>query len=99
MFELTVGTHVFEARSEPLDAKRGKPQGRVVLLRDVTARKQAEQALQRIHEALEVRVEERTRELYSANEAMALEIAGRERAERERSVGAPVQRGGSTPRK
>jgi len=49
--------------------------------RDVTARKEAEEALHRAHEQLEERVRERTAELSRANAILAGEIAQRERAQ------------------
>lgn len=48
---------------------------------DITARKQAEAALQRAHDELEARVQERTATLAETNRRLEAEIAERERAE------------------
>jgi PAS domain S-box-containing protein len=48
---------------------------------DVTERKQAEEALRRAHDELEVRVRERTSELRSSNESLQLEVQERKRTE------------------
>jgi PAS domain S-box-containing protein len=50
-------------------------------IRDITERKQAEQALRDAREQLELRVAERTRELAEINRALRAEIAERSRAE------------------
>jgi PAS domain S-box-containing protein len=58
--------------------------GRAVIqcnIRDVTERKQAEEAVREAHERLEDRVHERTAELARANELLTAEIERRERAE------------------
>jgi PAS domain S-box-containing protein len=52
-------------------------------LRDITQRKQAEDALRRAHEQLEARVEQRTAELAKANQSLRLQVFERERAEAE----------------
>jgi len=51
------------------------------IIRDISERKQAEEALQRAHEELERRVEERTEELTKANKELKAEIIERKRAE------------------
>jgi PAS domain S-box-containing protein len=48
---------------------------------DITERKRAEEALQKAHDELEVRVRERTADLQAANEQLQREIAGRRRVE------------------
>lgn len=55
--------------------------GIVVNFRDVTDRKQIEKALQKAHEELEMRVQQRTTELRRANKALHLEIKERKQAE------------------
>jgi len=57
--------------------------GMVVNLRDITKRKQAEQALALYHQELENRVEERTRDLQTANNALNNEIQIRSQKEKE----------------
>jgi PAS domain S-box-containing protein len=50
---------------------------------DITERKQAEDALQKAYDSLELRVEERTSELKTANEHLQAEITERQKAEQE----------------
>ncbi len=55
-------------------------------IRDVTDRKQAEEALREAHDQLERRVEERTSELAHVNEALRAEVAEHGRAEAARQM-------------
>jgi PAS domain S-box-containing protein len=71
----------FDLHILPLRDKREHLTGRLVVLRDITKRKQAEVVLQRAHDELEQRVEERTTELVAANEQLKHEIEERKRAE------------------
>ncbi|MFQ5658655.1 MAG: PAS domain S-box protein, partial [Candidatus Methylomirabilales bacterium] len=59
----------------------GKVVGLMGISRDITDRKQAETALQKAHQALEQRVEERTAALRTINESLQHEIAQRKRAD------------------
>ena len=62
---------------------KGQFTGSLGVLTDITDRKRAEEALQRAHAELELRVQERTAELLSANEQLRREIEDRKRAEEE----------------
>lgn len=74
------------SRGFPVRREPGGPVVRIVGTHfDLTARKQAEELLQRSHHELEVRVRERTAELARANESLREEIAEKERAERART--------------
>jgi PAS domain S-box-containing protein len=53
----------------------------IVIIRDITERKQAQEALQTAKDELEVRVEERTSELKQSNDRLLLEIVERQRIE------------------
>ncbi|MGE0682094.1 MAG: ATP-binding protein [Candidatus Binatia bacterium] len=53
------------------------------LLRDITARKRAEEELREAHDKLERRVQERTVDLRQANETLRAEIVERQRIEKE----------------
>jgi diguanylate cyclase (GGDEF)-like protein/PAS domain S-box-containing protein len=68
-------------RTWRIDDETGNPVGMYSVVRDITERKRAEEALRRAHDDLEVRVQERTAELARANEALRAEIIERKRAE------------------
>ncbi|MGI4940106.1 MAG: ATP-binding protein [Janthinobacterium lividum] len=61
----------------------GPPTYLLGILADITARKVAEEAMQRSNDVLEARVAERTRELVEANARLLAEAAERERVEDE----------------
>nr|MBC8446477.1 PAS domain S-box protein [Chloroflexota bacterium] len=68
-------------RTWRIDDEAGNPIGVYSVVRDITERKRAEEALRRAHDELEARVQERTAELAKANEALRAEITERNRAE------------------
>jgi PAS domain S-box-containing protein len=61
--------------------QNGSPTGNIVTLRDISARKRAEEALQRYHGQLEEVVQERTAELAEANRRLEQQVEERKRAE------------------
>jgi len=65
----------------PIKDDRGIIQGAVLVFRDITERKHAEEELRRAHDELELRIQERTAELKSANEDLQAEITDRKAAE------------------
>jgi PAS domain S-box-containing protein len=64
----------------PIRSRDGRLIGVVLVFRDVTERKQAEEGLQHAHDELEQRVQERTTELQHAISALRAEVAERARA-------------------
>jgi len=72
---------VLEIYSLPL-IREGRFAGRVWSFHDITKRKQAEEALRKAHDELEVRVEERTAELARANKVLESEVAERKKTEK-----------------
>ncbi len=70
---------VLEVYSLPL-IREGRFAGRVWSFRDITKRTQAEDALRKARDELEVRVEERTAELAQANKVLESEVAERKKA-------------------
>jgi PAS domain S-box-containing protein len=65
----------------PIHSPSGKRIAVEGIVRDITARKEVEAALQQVHRDLEARVARRTAELAQANEALRAEIAERLRAQ------------------
>jgi PAS domain S-box-containing protein len=59
-----------------------QPTGNIVILRDISAQKQAEQELKKTHDLLEDRVKERTAELAKINAQLQQEVEERKRVER-----------------
>jgi len=71
----------FDLRLSPLYDKHGNLTGRLMILRDITERKQAEEFLKNAHNKLEMQVHLRTLDLLETNEKLKQEIQERERAE------------------
>jgi two-component system sensor kinase FixL len=61
--------------------RQGTPEGSIHILRDITDRKRAEEALQKAHDELEQRVEKRTAKLAKITEQLKVELTERKRAE------------------
>ena len=59
-----------EYTSTPIRNDSGELTGAVVVFKDITERKRAEEVLRKAHDELELRVEERTAELRDTNEAL-----------------------------
>ena len=70
-----------EVRVSPVRNENGKLTHFIGVMNDYTETKQAKEALQRAHDELEVRVKERTAELFEANKALKQQITERKRAE------------------
>lgn len=71
--------HIKICALDPAEPRKGT----IATISDISARKRAEEALQKARAELECRVEERTAELKAANEKLLREIAERKRAELE----------------
>jgi two-component system CheB/CheR fusion protein len=71
----------YSVRMRPYRTTENIIEGAVITFIDITLRKQAEQALQKAHDELEIRVKEQTMELSEANEALRAEIIERRKAE------------------
>jgi PAS domain S-box-containing protein len=73
----------FDTTCYPVVGKDGTVDSIAVFISDATERRRAQAALRRLNQELEQRVEERTAELRKINQDLVLEIAVRERTERE----------------
>jgi PAS domain S-box-containing protein len=85
-FETKHRTKAGEIRHVHVNSKTICVRGRRLvhsIWRDITDRKQAEEALKLAHDALDQRVQQRTAELAASNEKLRREIAERERTERQ----------------
>jgi two-component sensor histidine kinase len=80
--EVSVPPAFFDVCVTCLRDWRGTAVGRLIVMRDITARKRAEDALRTLKEELEERVRERTAELSRANAVLQAQVAEREKAER-----------------
>lgn len=74
-------TMIFDIIKVPLFNPDGSRKGLVVIGRDITERKKAEEELLKARDELEIRVQKRTAELETANASLKLEIEERKRAE------------------
>lgn len=86
MFEtkrLAKDGHVLDVQisSTLFQDQHGRQVGNIVTLRDISARKKAEDALQQYHDQLEELVQERTAELAEANRRLKQQVEERKRAE------------------
>ncbi|MEN6621796.1 MAG: PAS domain S-box protein [Smithella sp.] len=80
---VTIGSSslVLLGKARPLYDDNGNIVGAIETIRDITLLKEAEKALQKAYDDLEIRVQERTAELVMANKALQKEIFEREHAE------------------
>jgi two-component system CheB/CheR fusion protein len=74
-----------EATVSRLIDPSGVPHGRLAVIRDISDRKRAEEGLRKAHDELEIRVEERTKELASTNAALKNEMTVRASVEQQRA--------------
>ncbi|MFB3886025.1 MAG: histidine kinase N-terminal 7TM domain-containing protein [Thermodesulfobacteriota bacterium] len=77
------GRRYFDLSISTLRDRHGVVTGRLMVLRDITERKQAEETLQNAHDELEKKVKDRTAELLLVNEQLKKEIEERAWAEEE----------------
>ena len=75
--------NIFDVRLSLIRNRGGRIINKVIVLRDVTELKRAEDNLRRMKEQLELKVDERTAELADINTALKAEIGVRQKAEEE----------------
>jgi len=80
-FEPRLGIYL-DVSVSPILGQDGKVLGGVHITKDITERKQAEEALRKARDELEARVEERTAELAQANKVLESEVAERKKTEK-----------------
>ncbi|NTW77835.1 MAG: PAS domain S-box protein, partial [Syntrophaceae bacterium] len=73
--------HILWGKAAPLYDSHGSIIGAIESVRDITEFKQAQKALQKAHDELEIRVAERTAELVKINDALQKEILERKKTE------------------
>ncbi len=81
--EVPVGgvPHVLWGKAGPLYDSNGNIIGAIESVRDITRHREAEKALQKAYDELEIRVRERTADLVKTNDELQKEISERKRAE------------------
>ncbi|RPJ07648.1 MAG: hypothetical protein EHM28_06415 [Spirochaetaceae bacterium] len=79
--EIETGGKYFDAGISPIKSRMGRIVSKVIVLRDITPIKEAENRLLGMKDELEVRVDERTSELKEANRALIDEIIERTHVE------------------
>jgi len=80
------GTEIpIDSSAAPIIDDKGNVTGVVLVFRDITERRRAEETLRRAHDELEIQVQQRTAELKKANEALKAEITERKRVEERRA--------------
>jgi PAS domain S-box-containing protein len=78
----SIGGRIMVLNARRLYREPDRTQMILLAIEDITERKLAQEALQKAHEELEIRVMERTAELVQANEQLRKEIQEREKAEK-----------------
>ncbi len=73
----------YDVRVSPFTNRQRQLTGQMVLLHDITQRKQSELEIKRLNEALETKVAKRTEQLYLQNLELQRQVEERERAENE----------------
>jgi PAS domain S-box-containing protein len=81
VFELSYADLVWEVRLRPIHNEHAEVVAGIVIMLNITERKQAEEALNKAKDELEQRVQERTAELAKTNLALQAEITERKRVE------------------